>query len=195
MNNNPIKAVKRPSKESRGSDAVITEQQHMRLISYADDDFRDFLQLLWLTGCRPSEIAGLTVEQVKQAVNGVISLQDHKSAHRGKQRLLILSDEALTICNRRAENTTGYLFSGINGKLTANAISGRLSRLSIKAGVRNCIAYGYRHSFATDALSKGLPDGHVAALLGHSATTMLYKHYSHLTARTNLLKEAMKQVR
>jgi integrase len=48
--------------------------------------------------------------------------------------------------------------------------------------VIDATAYGFRHSFATDALSNGVPEAHVAALLGHSSTTMLHRHYSHVGA-------------
>ncbi len=195
INVNPLGNVNRPAKSSRGVNAVLTAEEHQTLIKHADDDFADFLNLLWHTGCRPSEIAGLTAEQVRQSVNGVIVLNDHKSAHKGKQRMLILNDEAMSIVKRRADGRTGLLFDGINGKLTANAIGGRIRRLSEKAGLRNIIAYGYRHTFATDALSKGIADTHVASLLGHSSTTMLHKHYSHLTARTALLRDVAKQIR
>ena len=56
-------------------------------------------------------------------------------------------------------------------------------------------AYGYRHGYATEALAKGLPDAQVAALLGHSSTAMLHKHYSQLTAQAGVLRQAAAVVR
>ena len=53
---------------------------------------------------------------------------------------------------------------------------------------------GYRHGMATDALSRGVPDAQVAELLGHSTQT-LHRHYSHLTSRSNVLREALGRVR
>lgn len=191
----PLGNVQRPPKASRGVQAVLTAEEHKALVSQADELFADFLELLWQTGARPSEIAGLTAEHVRQAVNGVIILSSHKGAYRGKQRMLILNDVALAIVSRRAEGKNGLLFDGWNGRLTANAIGGRIRRLAEKAGIRRIISYGYRHTFATDALSKGIPDTYVASLLGHSSTIMLHKHYSHLTERTALLRDAARQVR
>ena len=54
---------------------------------------------------------------------------------------------------------------------------------------------GYWHSFAIDVLANGVPDATVAALLGHSSTAMLHKHYSHLTARADVLRKAASMVR
>jgi integrase len=56
------------------------------------------------------------------------------------------------------------------------------------------VPYGYRHTFATDALANGVSDAHIAELLGHSVA-MLGRHYSHLVARTGVLKAALGRVR
>jgi integrase len=65
------------------------------------------------------------------------------------------------------------------------------------AHMRSCldIAYGYRHTFATDGLASGLPETHVAELLGHGSTAMLHKHYAHLTAKAGVLRNAAALVR
>jgi integrase len=64
-----------------------------------------------------------------------------------------------------------------------------------RLGLGKLIPYGYRHGLATDALANGVPDAQVAELLGHSGTAMLHKHYSHLTARTQVLQAALGRVR
>jgi integrase len=70
-----------------------------------------------------------------------------------------------------------------------------MRRVRRRAGVPHATAYGYRHSYATEALSSGVPDAQVAALLGHRGTGMLHRHYSHLTSRAQLLREAAGKVR
>jgi len=74
------------------------------------------------------------------------------------------------------------------------AIVRRLWRINDQTGLI-VTAYGVRHTFATDALSRGVPDAHVASLLGHSSTAMLHKHYSHLTERASTLKAAVERIR
>ena len=68
-------------------------------------------------------------------------------------------------------------------------------RSPVDAVLPGKIAYGYRHGFATDALAAGVPDAHVAELLGHSSTAMLHKHYSHLATRVKVLTDAARAVR
>jgi integrase len=77
---------------------------------------------------------------------------------------------------------------------TPKAVSEQVRRLCKRAGIK-VIPYGYRHTLATDALARGVPDAQVAQLLGHGSTAMLYKHYSHLTSRADVLRNAAALVR
>lgn len=192
----PVEGVRKPPKASRGTKAVITEAEHKALLEVADDVFRGFLTVLWHTGARPGEVSGLTAEQVKASADGVIPLTNHKTAHKGKARFLILTGDAWAVAKERADAVgTGLLFVGKGGPLTPKAVSAKMDRLCEKAGIRRVVAYGYRHTFATTALVKGLPDAQVAALLGHSGTQMLHKHYSHLTHQTQTMRDALAKVR
>jgi site-specific recombinase XerD len=78
---------------------------------------------------------------------------------------------------------------------TENAIGLTTRRTRERAGIPQAIAYGLRHSFATDALANGVPDAQVAELLGHSGTAMLHRHYAHLGARAQALRDALGRVR
>ena len=195
---NPLVGLRKPPKASRGRKALITPDEHAAIVAHADEDFADFLRLLWTTGARPSEISTLRVADV-DFVNAVAILQHHKTAHLSKERIIVLSTEALSILQRRlplAHQRGGFFFLATDCKpMTAKAIGGRMRRTCDRAGLRRCIAYGYRHTFATDALSKGVPETCVSALLGHATTAMLHKHYAHLGAKTQALRDALDKVR
>jgi integrase len=197
--NNPIVGVRKPPKQSRGRKALITPDEHASLVAHADADFADFLSLLWLTGSRPSEIATLRLDDV-DFTNAVVILSKHKTAYLGKERIVVLNADALAILRRRcdfAQQSSLRLFfnSETNEAMTAKGIGGRMRRTCERAGIRRCIAYGYRHSYATDALAKGVPETTVASLLGHTSTTMLHKHYSHLAAKIGVLRDASAKIR
>jgi len=196
ISRSPLHNLRKPPKASRGAKAIVSADDYARLVKTADASFGAFLQLLWLTGARPGEIAGLTAEAI-DLTQGVAVLAEHKTAHIGKSRVLFLPSEAVAILQRRiALYPDGLLFRGFDGrKMTPTAIGCRLRRLCVKAGVKHCIAYGFRHTFATDALANGVPDAQVAALLGHTGTAMLHKHYAHLGARARALKDALGKVR
>jgi integrase len=181
-----------------GSKAVISADDYRRLYEAAGSAFKPFLKGLWLTGCRPGELSGMTAAMVDWT-NGVVLLTDHKTAHKtGKARAVFLSPEALELFKMQADRyPSGPLFRRrSHGKpYTVATVQKAMHHARTKAGLPHAIAYGFRHAFATDALSRGVPDATVAALLGHSGTAMLHRHYSHLTSRAAVLRDAAKLVR
>jgi integrase len=134
---NPLQGIRKPPKASRGAGALVSADAHARLCEHAEPLFRAFLQLLWLTGARPGEIASLTAEVV-DLTQGVAVLTEHKTAHLGKVRVLFLSAEAVAVLRERiAHRPAGLLFPGEDEqRLTAQAVGCRLRRLCVKAGGR-----------------------------------------------------------
>jgi integrase len=191
----PRVGLRKPPKASRGAKTVVSGETVTQLLAHADTEFAALVRFLWLTGCRPSEAGGLTVDDVHWDERCAV-LPDHKTAHRGKARVIYLPDEALAVLReQQAEHPRGYLFRRpTGGRWTTHSITQKFARVSRVAGVK-VTAYCLRHSFATDALANGVPDAQVAELLGHSGTTMLHKHYSHLGARAQALREALSKVR
>jgi integrase len=55
--------------------------------------------------------------------------------------------------------------------------------------------YAFRHSFVTEALIQGLDAVTVSVLVGHRDTTMISRHYAHLTDRHDHLREAATRAR
>lgn len=184
----------RPGKDSRGAEAVISPELHARILRETTGDFHQLIRFLWATGCRPMEGARLTAEVVDWAT-GTVTLKQHKTRHKGKRRILYLSSEAVTILREQAErHQAGALFRGLGGRpFSLQAIVSRFLRLSDKLGVSVC-SYSYRHTFGTRALAAGLPDTHVAALMGHTSTRMIHQHYSHINADARLLREAAERL-
>lgn len=193
----PLTTVRKPPKTSRGAKAVISGAEFKRLHAAASAAFQPFLMGLWLTGCRPGELTRLEAKDV-DFVSGVAVLVEHKTAHHdGKPRLIFLSPEAVALFKSHAEkHQTGLLFRNTDGNgWNEDSIGGAMTTTRRRAGLKHATAYGFRHSFATDALANGVPDATVAALLGHSSTGMLHKHYSHLTGQAQVLRAAAARVR
>jgi len=192
---NPVRKVPKPKSRSRGVEAVISEADHTKLIAAATADFRLVLHVLWTTGCRPGEVGGISSDTFDPDT-GVIRLTEHKTDHTGRPRLIFVPP---AICAMLRVQIVRYpagplLRSRKSVPWSGKSITHAMGRLKRKAGVK-ATAYGYRHTFATDALAGGVPDAQVAALLGHSGTAMLHRHYSHLTSRTDVLRAAAAKVR
>lgn len=195
ITSNPARALVRPSVESRGAQALLTRDEIQTLLDACPAYFRPFFRLLHLTGARPSEIASITSENYDPR-HGVVRLSQHKTASKGKVRVIVLCDEANAILQEQlAEHKEGHLLLSSKGEpFTRDAVSALFYKMKRKTGVK-VSSYCLRHCFATEALEQGMPDTFVSALLGHSSTAMLHKHYSHLTSRVQVLKDAVNRLK
>jgi integrase len=184
-----------PPKASRGADSVIPEPVYHRCLDESRGDFRQILRFLWHTGCRPGEATSLTADVVNWE-SGTIRLKEHKTRKKGKTRVIYPPAEAIEVLREQHEKYAagGLLFRGIRGRrLSMQAMTMRFARLGEKVG-RPLRSYDFRHTWATRALAAGVPAAHVAAMLGHATTAMVFRHYGHLTEEAKLLKEQAERV-
>ena len=193
----PIKAVAKPEMKVRRQ--VLTDAQFAAALAATPDEaFRDFLTVLRETGCRPGEVKKLAAEDVfpEQRVWSI----DHKArvAQGGRLRTVPLSDAALAITLKWAgRNPTGPIFRNTKGRpWTRRAWAGRWWHLREKLGYGpEATAYAVRHRFATQGLIDGVSNVEMAALLGHSSTAMIDRHYSHVSDSAKFLRDAMAKAR
>jgi integrase len=196
IDRNPLEGLQKPKNESRGSKVVLTDDEFGRLCDNAKPKLRLFLRGLWLTGVRPGELARLRAQDVNWEA-GVAVLTEHKTAHKtGKPRLIVLSPDALALLRSLTPRGDGLLLTNQRGNpWRKETLYDAIKKARTKANLPHAICYGMRHSYATRALASGVPDALVSALLGHQGTAMLHRHYSHLTSRMDVLKEAARKVR
>jgi integrase len=196
LTSNPLMGTKTPPKPSRGAETLVTPEEHRRLVENASPTFALFLRVLYATGARPGEVARITAENFDQT-NACVCLKEHKTARKGKTRTLYLPPEVVALLVKQRERyPTGPLLRTLHGKAWGPSVIVRaMIQTRKRAGIPHAVCYGLRHTFATDALANGVPDAQVAALLGHSGTTMLHRHYSHLTEKAQALRAALGQVR
>lgn len=191
--------IRRPSKESRGEAAVLTDDQFAAVLASlrtrrrgrGAGDLADLLEALRLTGCRPQEVAPLEAADLNWGA-GTIPLKKHKTRNKtGEDRVIHLTAAALALFERQRErHPTGPLFPTQAGKAyTRGTIVKRLIATSERLGFR-AFASATRHSFASAALANGVPDTTVAELLGHVDTKMIHAHYKHLSQRGRELRAA-----
>jgi len=195
---NPLRTLRRPSGRSRGAEILIAPELHARLLAVVSEEFRDFLQAVHGTGARPGEVARVEAKDVIWDASCWV-LVEHKTARRtGQSRTIHLPPAILAICRRLAErHSTGLLFRNTKGEpWRKTGWKQAMARVEKKLNLtKRPMVSGYRHGFATDALAQGISDAQVAELLGHADTSMIHKHYGHLSARSRALKDALNRVR
>jgi integrase len=197
MKTNPIQGLNRPPGRSRGTNVLIDDALHERVLSVSSQQFKDFITVVRATGARPGEVACLEAQHIVWDAACWI-LTEHKTAASGRLRTVFIPQAILPLLRLLAEKyPEGPIFRTTRGEQwRKTGWKQAMERAQGKLGlVRRPLTSGYRHTFATDALEAGVPDTHVAELLGHSSTAMVAKHYGHLAAKARVLRESLSRFR
>lgn len=176
-----IPAVVRP----RGRKNVVAlKSEEVRKMLEASRDVLDrvIVALLYETGLRAQELLNINVEDINLTDREIIV----KHAKFGEERVVFfgpLSAEALQIYLTLHKKSEGRLIN-----LTYSGLYKRLKTLAMRAGVGadKVRPHILRHTFATEALRRGIDVLALQNLLGHKdvKTTQIYVH---------LLKEDVKK--
>jgi integrase len=130
---NPLKNVKKGPPKRR--ERILTQdERHQILKKGRGKPFRQFVEALQETGCRPSEIAKVTAENVYLDL-GVWVFPEHKTKKKtGKARVVYLTPAMVTLTRELVErNPQGPLFLNSRGKpWSRNAVRCRFRNLRRK---------------------------------------------------------------
>lgn len=211
LTKNPFERMKRPGKVPRSR--LITEKEHRAIMLARDSNgskygkakgrggrdgcFRAFLIALRHSGARPGSIATVRKEDVSEDGQRWV-LEDHKTRHKTGKPLTIYLSPCLQTLTRifAEERASGPLFLNSKGKpWTNNAIRQRMGELKARLKIKGkFVAYAYRHTYATTALTSGTDLATVAELLGHTSTDMVMRVYGHLNQKKQYLVDAAAKV-
>jgi integrase len=189
----------RPPSESRGGAVCLTDSQFAAVLADIKGryppDLGAVLRVLRACGARPGEVCGLEADGVDWAARCTVKRKHKTKKRTGRDRIVYFNSDAMAVLEaQRVLHPTGPLFRTRAGAaLTPQAVRVKLWKSAQRLGFR-VIAYGMRHSFATRALTAGIPDTVVAGLLGHSGTTMVHKHYAHLGENSRLMHDAAEKL-
>ncbi|MEJ7592479.1 MAG: tyrosine-type recombinase/integrase [Planctomycetaceae bacterium] len=180
----PIQKIVKPRKKRR--DVVYTPDQWAKIKAHSTGSFTELLHFLWLTGCRPREARIMTANHIHESL---VIFPPDQSKGETDSRIIHLIPEAKTLVDKQVKkNPTGPLFLNSRGvPWTKDSIKCRMTRFSTKVGFR-VIAYGTRHSFATNALIRAVDTVSLSHLMGHKSTKML-STYAHLAQNIEFLQK------
>lgn len=195
LTSNPLAELVVPPRPRRGDETIITEQEYNLLLDQASPHFRTYLELLWETGARPGEIASIEAQHLDHGQR-IVRLAEHKTQRHGHDRIIYLTARAYALLSELAEHyPTGWIVRAERGYRWKQDIrEKRMVKLRQQCNLPHVTLYGFRHSFATRCLAQGIPDAIVAQLLGHSNTTMLHKHYSHLGSQYKVMQQWLEKM-
>lgn len=168
--------------------AGTRSERERQLAEYAARRDAALVEVLYSTGGRVSEVAGLMEPQVDR-LSGVVQVRGKGK----KERLCALGRPALKalkeafalrdalwpdLARRRAGERPVFLNTR-GGRLTSRSVERLLKKYLAAAGLNPAISpHALRHSFATHMLDAGADLRSVQELLGHASlsTTQIYTH-------------------
>jgi len=201
VTDNPASALK-PPKTGKPSERVkvFSAEQVERIIAACDkyperNSFghdnparvRAFVMMLRYTGLRIGDVVGLRREHF---ASDRLFLRTQKT---GESVFLPLPDTAVDALKEVTSGSDYFFWTGKGLRKSAVADWQRSLRRVFKEAKVTGNPHMFRHTFATDLLSKGVPIEDVALLLGHATPAITAKYYSHFVkARRERLEERMK---
>jgi len=186
---NPIEIISSPRLPQRLPHFLQTEEVERLIDATKNDKFslrdRAIIELLYSSGLRVSELAGLNIEDIDFEIGTV------RCFGKGKKERITpvgsLAGEALEAYLREGRRESSVLFLNRFGKrITTRGVWMILEKVRKKAGLSHLSPHTLRHSVATHLLERGADIRSVQEFLGHKrlSTTQIYTHLT-----TKRLKE------
>ena len=191
---NPLAKLKIPKAIPRGDEAYLMPEEWERLVAAVTDaPFLDFLTILKETGCRPREAAIVENRWYNRHGDLLGVSQGRKQGQRGEPHRPP-EQEGDGDLPASCLETPGrpHLSHPPGHTLAAGALNKRCQTLANKLGL-HVTPYSIRHTFATDAIIKGVDLQTIAILMGHKDLRMLSRIYQHVKKRSDHVKEGLRK--
>jgi integrase len=197
IESNPLKTL--AVKRGRPRDHVISRTEFETLLAGVWKQrfarrkvasFRAVLIALRLSGCRPSEITRLMIEDCRTEAWTIREHKNRKKTYRPRTVYLSPCLQTLTKIASRGR-VAGPVFQAESGRAWKYSdMRLRFQRLRKKTKISpKCVLYSFRHTWVTEALTAGVDVATVAEMAGTSIQ-MIDRHYGHLNQQRKHLSDA-----
>jgi integrase len=192
----PLIGLERPAPTHR--DVYLMPHEYKQLVAaIKSKQVLELVTVMRESGCRPQEARHVEARHFdRKGRSLIIPKEEAKGGAKGatEARVILLNDKAFEIIQRLAlKYPEGKLLRNTRGKAwTRNAFDQQCNKLGKKLGFHVC-PYAIRHTFATDAIIRGVDIVTIASLMGHKNLTMLHRIYQHVKRRSDHMRDALKQ--
>jgi integrase len=190
----PLDELRGPGVEQR--EGVLDRETIARVMEVARGGFRDMIEFMWETGCRPSEAMRLEAKHL-DLTRAVARMESKTTRKTRRLRVIYLNERASEIAATLADrNPKGPIFRGRRGNpWQRHAMAQQWARIRRKLGLGpEGTSEAIRHAFGTDGAFRLKPIV-LAELMGHTSTAMVEKHYFHGKQRIVEMQEELAKVR
>jgi integrase len=196
---NPLTGIEKGTVRSRGKDALLSEADHIKLLSFAQQFNPAMAQLLIAmndTGARPGSIYGVQASDLKEELNAWTGTETKRNRHR-LPSVVYLTPRMVALHKELAARwPNGPIFRNGNGvPWITSAVDVWFWRSRQKLGLApKACPVGYRHKFATEWLLAGGSMAYLAELQ-NTSVRMIEKHYGHLREHGTELRRRLVEFR
>lgn len=178
LQRDPTTKIKPPKKEKRMPKALTIEELELLRESCKTNRQRAFLEVLYATGCRLSEIHNLNKSDINYQ-----TMSCRVIGKGNKEREVYFSPRAMYHLRKylmnRTDDTEALMITERKPyrRLSKRGIQREIAKVATQAGLDKKISpHTMRHTFATLTLNNGADIAAVQALLGHEdpSTTQIY---------------------
>lgn len=179
----PSKNIKRPNQVKNKEKPYISEEDAKLLVEYARTE-RDkaMFRFLLSTGCRFIEMANVTIEQYKNAIDSdrVISLTVTKGNRGGSIYINESTQTAIDRYLRTRHDDCPYLFASFrDNQLSDNSVSHTIKTTARRAGLpywNELSCHCLRAACATIMSDKGVPVATISKVLRHGSLSVTTRY-------------------
>lgn len=182
ISDNPSEKLAHPKFETKPP-RVLTEMEYraLRDVSRVDVRLYSIVEILLQTGIRIGELAGLTLDDLRQSKDSKIDFLYIKAAGSHPSRKVPLNKSAKKAIDEyvqvRPETEDETLFVTKNGRpLLVRNIRTAIDKAFEKAGIKNAKVNDLRNTFIAHHLSNGVSLVTVSKLVGHKRLSTTEKY-------------------
>lgn len=178
-------------KEAPWRQRFLSHHEYLKILEVANEKEADVIRFLANTGLRAAEIQSLTWDSVSP--DGQTLTMTTFGRETRRRRVIPLNRMCREILSKYRAKPNAPI-DIVTAYTRRNALYNLCKRLSRRAGIPIAGPQSYRHYFATEMLSRGVPFAQVSRLLGHSNPTITATVYAHfLPGHANSITEILSE--
>lgn len=172
---NPAKYIETPKREKTIPHTIDAKAIAQAVEGEDNKDIKLAIMLMASVGLRVSEVRGMKYEDIN------ISTSSVRILGKGKKERLVYLPTYITETIKERKKQEGEIFAGWQDRNFRYAIFQSFARIGVR-----CSPHMLRHSFAEQAINKGMRLDVLREVLGHTsiATTEIYLHANNNVVRS-----------
>jgi hypothetical protein len=153
---------------------AIKPEEHARLIETEwDQEWRDYLEMLWEVGGSQTDMANLHADNVQAFQHRVVYQRMKLRGRTTEKAALVIGERLAALLARRPKE--GWLFPKLHER-TETVRASRFRKRCLGLGIKGVSLHSYRYAWAQRAKIAGMPAREAMSHLGHKSRAVHFAY-------------------